>query len=54
MSVRINELLDGNATERYQYFMKENSTIVQRLSLGDIADYLGITQGLLSRIRAQK
>ena len=34
--------------------VKENNYLVQRISLGDLANYLGITQVSLSRIRAKK
>jgi CRP/FNR family transcriptional regulator, anaerobic regulatory protein len=54
MTRRISEMLEENATNRYNQFVKENSAIVQRISLGDLASYLGITQQSLSRIRAQK
>jgi CRP-like cAMP-binding protein len=54
MTKRIREMLEENAAERYNQFVKENSPILQRISLGDLAKYLGITQQSLSRIRAQK
>lgn len=41
------------ATERYQQLLKEQSDILQRVSLGLVASYLGITQVSLSRIRAE-
>ena len=53
MMQRINEMLTENASERYTLFLKQHPDLVQRLSLGDIAAYLGITQVSLSRIRAQ-
>ncbi|MDQ1096748.1 DNA-binding Xre family transcriptional regulator [Chryseobacterium sp. SORGH_AS909] len=34
--------------------MKENGALLQRISLADLASYLGITQVSLSRIRAMK
>jgi DNA-binding Xre family transcriptional regulator len=52
MTRRISEMLEENATKRYNQFMKENKAIAQRISLGDLASYLGITQQSLSRIRA--
>jgi CRP-like cAMP-binding protein len=52
MTRRISEMLEENATKRYNQFVKENKAIVQRISLGDLASYLGITQQSLSRIRA--
>lgn len=40
------------ATERYKELLKENPGLLQRVRLGHIASYLGITQVSLSRIRA--
>ncbi|HWZ22539.1 MAG TPA: Crp/Fnr family transcriptional regulator [Cytophagaceae bacterium] len=54
MMKRISEMLEENAAERYTLFVKEYSSILQRISLGDIANYLGITQQSLSRIRSKK
>jgi CRP-like cAMP-binding protein len=54
MTRRISEMLEENATKRYNQFVKENKAIAQRISLGDLASYLGITQQSLSRIRAKK
>ena|SRR5690554_309401 len=41
------------ATERYKGLLKENPDLIQRVQLGYIASYLGITQVSLSRIRAE-
>ena len=54
MMKRISEMLEENAMERYKHFVKENNPLLQRISLGDLACYLGITQVSLSRIRARK
>jgi CRP-like cAMP-binding protein len=54
MMKRISILLEDNATERYNHFVAENNALLQRISLGDLACYLGITQVSLSRIRARK
>lgn len=54
MMRRISDMLEENATERYNVFVKEYKDILQRISLGDTANYLGITQQSLSRIRAKK
>ena len=54
MTKRIREMLEENAGKRYKQFVKENKAILQRISLGDLASYLGITQQSLSRIRAKK
>lgn len=40
------------ATERYNELIKTNPDLLQRVQLGHIASYLGITQVSLSRIRA--
>lgn len=54
MMKRISEMLEENATNRYNNFINENNGLLQRISLGDLANYLGITQVSLSRIRAVK
>lgn len=41
------------ATERYKGLLKDNPDLIQRIQLGHIASYLGITQVSLSRIRAE-
>ena len=41
------------ALERYQTLMENNPSFIQRVPLGMIASYLGITQETLSRIRSQ-
>jgi len=41
------------ATERYKELLTANPDLVQRVALGHIASYLGITQVSLSRIRAE-
>lgn len=41
------------ASERYKMLLKENPDLIQRVQLGYIASYLGITQVSLSRIRAE-
>lgn len=42
------------AKERYDTLVNKHPQILQRVSLGIIASYLGITQETLSRIRGQK
>jgi CRP-like cAMP-binding protein len=54
MMKRISEMLEDNATERYNLFLSDNDGLLQRISLGDLSSYLGITQVSLSRIRAGK
>jgi CRP-like cAMP-binding protein len=41
------------AKERYQKLLNSKPSLIQRVSLGQIASYLGITQETLSRIRAE-
>jgi CRP/FNR family transcriptional regulator, anaerobic regulatory protein len=43
-----------NAQERYEFIIEKHPDLLQRVSLGHIASYLGITQETLSRIRAKK
>ena len=43
-----------NAHERYEFITEKHPDLLQRVSLGHIASYLGITQETLSRIRAKK
>jgi len=52
MMGRIGEILEEQAAARYENFLKQNPGLLQRVSLGDLASYLGITQVSLSRIRA--
>lgn len=42
------------ASERYQQLLTDYPHLIQRVALGHIASYLGITQVSLSRIRAEK
>lgn len=44
----------GTATERYNELLKNYPNLIQRVQLGYIASYLGITQVSLSRIRNKK
>lgn len=48
---RTNSLHIESATERYQSLIKQQPYLLNRINLGHIASYLGITQETLSRIR---
>ena len=50
---RIIALQFHSAQERYKLFADKNPGLLQRVSLGHIASYLGITQETLSRIRSK-
>ena len=42
------------AAERYADLLQQRPHLVQRVALGHIASYLGVTQTTLSRVRAQR
>lgn len=48
-----NEYRGKSAASRYQLFLQREPDIARRVSLRDVASYLGITQQSLSRIRRQ-
>ncbi len=50
---RLTELQFMSAQERYNNLQKKNPDLLQRVPLGLISSYLGITQETLSRIRAR-
>ena len=50
---RFDNLHFNSAKERYEILTSNHPQILQRVSLGIIASYLGITQETLSRIRSQ-
>jgi multidrug transporter EmrE-like cation transporter len=50
---RLISMLSAIASERYKELLEKEPELLQRLPLGNIATYLGITQASLSRIRAQ-
>lgn len=50
---RLISFLLTDASERYSRLLADNPEYLQRLPLGSIASYLGITQVSLSRIRAK-
>ena len=47
-------LLNYTAKERYEYFEKEQPEIFQHFALKDIASFIGVTDGSLSRIRKER
>lgn len=47
------EMFTDDAITRYSKLMARNPTIIQRIPLGFISSYLGVTQSTLSRIRKQ-
>lgn len=51
---RIGSNLEEKAQIAYHKFLKANGALLQRISLADLASYLGITQVSLSRIRGMK
>ena len=51
---KFDEIHFSTAKQRYEKLMKTNPTIIQRVPLGMVATFLGITQETLSRIRSQK
>ncbi len=42
------------AEQRYRFVIEKHPDLLQRVSLGNIASYLGITQETLSRIRSKR
>jgi len=51
---RIESLITMDARERYDILLKQNPRIVQRLPNKIVADYLGISQETLSRLKSKK
>lgn len=52
--VRVIQNLSMSAEERYEIFLRKYPQVVQRVTLKQIASYLGITPEFLSTIRARK
>jgi len=50
---RLEGMMFLSASQRYEYLLGRYPEITQRVNLGHIATYLGITQETLSRVRAQ-
>jgi len=51
---RIESLITMDARQRYDILLKQNPIIVQRLPNKIVADYLGISQETLSRLKSKK
>ena len=51
---RINSMQFESAKERYDNFLVQFPNCINRISLGDLASYLGMSQVTLSRIRGLK
>lgn len=51
---RINDLQFVSSSERYERLLEQFPEILQRVSLTDIASYLGVSRETLSRIRGQR
>jgi CRP-like cAMP-binding protein len=49
----LNSIRTLSALERYDLFMKESPKMLQRVSLGHLASFLGMSQETLSRMRRQ-
>ncbi len=54
MMERLSSTLREKAQVNYNKFLKEQGKLFQRISLADLASYLGVTQVSLSRIRSLK
>lgn len=50
---RIETFLQLDAKQRYEYLLKNNAQLVQRLSNKNLSYFLGITQESLSRVKAK-
>lgn len=51
--MRINDMSNLTAEERYRKFLQEKPTIIRRVPLRYLASYLGVTQRHLSRLRRE-
>lgn len=54
MQNKIDDVHFVSAKQRYQNLLQTNPSILQRVPLGMVASFLGMTQETLSRIRSQK
>ena len=53
LEYRLQQLLFMSSKERYENLLKAAPEVFQRVSLTDIASYLGVSRETLSRIRKQ-
>ncbi|WP_177199879.1 Crp/Fnr family transcriptional regulator [Flexibacter flexilis] len=53
LQARIDAMHFESAKQRYEKLLEQHPTLLNRVSLGHIASYLGITQVTLSRIRSK-
>lgn len=53
LEYRYFRLKETPAVERYNIFCKENPSLLNRIALGYLASYLGMTQVTLSRVRSR-
>ena len=51
---RIESLITMDATQRYRQLMETDPALIRRLPSRIIADYLGVSQETLSRLKAKK
>ncbi|AMP99667.1 cyclic nucleotide-binding protein [Pedobacter cryoconitis] len=51
---RIESLITVGAKDRYKLLISNNQTLIKRLSSKIVADYLGISQETLSRLKSKK
>lgn len=51
---RISEMMEDSVSESYSQFANKHPDLMQRVSLGDVAAYLGIIQQSFSSVRARK
>ncbi|WP_350293961.1 Crp/Fnr family transcriptional regulator [uncultured Croceitalea sp.] len=54
LEYRYFRLKETPAAERYSIFCQENPSLSNRIGLGHLASYLGMSQVTLSRVRSQK
>lgn len=54
LAERIDSMQFHSAMERYEILLEKKPSILQRVPLGHVASFLGMTQETLSRVRAQK